>query len=153
MTNVDHCWAPAYPMPAAQFFREVEAQLKEFKRHPRWGGWAFDKKRLVLRNDERPSYEIDVETCSSPEEVLDWLAHVRHRYSPEQLGHLVNALDDLLRFRDNLLFTRSSWKQEIRDVRAHLKKRGWLVRPRPAKQGPVEPKGQSGRRAIRRRVV
>ena len=123
---------PARPLSPAEFCGYVDRQGKEFKRQPRWGAWTLDKNRLVLTNTECSYYEIDVETCRSPEEVLDWLAHVAGRYSPQELGHLVVALDDLLGFRDSLLASRQ-WAIDVSDVRQHLKQRGWLVRPRTKK--------------------
>ena len=131
-TSRDQVGLISGPMPALNFFREFDAQRREFQRDAQWGGWTFDKERLVLWNEECPSYEIDVETCTSSQEVLDWFAHVGHRYSPDQLGYLVRALDDLLGFRQNLL--KGCQRQEVLpNVRAHLKREGWLVQPRTRK--------------------
>ena len=77
---------PAYPRPIDEFCDEAAAEFLAFQRDPRWGGWTFDPTWLLLRNDELPWYQIDLHTCRSSEDVLDWLVQVRDRYSPEQLA-------------------------------------------------------------------
>ena len=129
---------PAYPRPLDEVMDEAAAEFEEFKRHPVWDKWTFEPTCLVLWNDEYPSYEIDLRTCGSPEDVLDWLAHARGHVSPEQVGYLVLALNDLLPFREHLLAWRSLGGGDIPDVRAHLEREGWLV---STKQPTSEPAG------------
>ena len=137
---------PGYPRPLPEFLREADAELLAFKRNPRWGGWTLDPRWLLLRNDELPWYQIELQTCRSPEDVLDWLVQVRDRYSPEQLGHLVLALNDLLGFREHLFASRQLDSADIPDVRAHLEREGWLVSTRrtAAKAHPIVADEQPG---------
>ena len=140
----DHTYRnhPAYPRSLDEVCREAAAEFDDFRRHPRWGGWTLDPTWLVLRNDDCPYYEIDLRECVSPEDVLDWIAHVRDRYSPEQMGHLVAALDDLLGFRKHLLAFCRQGGMDIPDVRAHLEREGWLVNARR----PEDANGDHGER-------
>ena len=119
----------------------MEAEFLAFKRDPRWGGWTFDSTWLVLVNDDCSYYEIPLAECASPEDVLDWLVQVRDRYSPEQLGHLVLALNDLLGFREHLLASRQLGSADIPDVQAHLEREGWLVNVSQTAGGPEHPNG------------
>ena len=52
---------PAYPRPIDEFCDEAAAEFLAFKRDPRWGGWTFHPKWLVLVNVELPWYEIDLQ--------------------------------------------------------------------------------------------
>ena len=57
---------PDRPLSPAEMFGFYNKQHKEFQRQPRWGGWRFDKQRLVLTNTECASYEIDVGPAEAP---------------------------------------------------------------------------------------
>jgi hypothetical protein len=75
----------------------------------RWGPWVFNREKLELRYPEpmhaiHPDiwrewrYSVSLKGCTSSAPVLDWIAQVSHKgwCSPEDLGHLVRALDALL---------------------------------------------------------
>jgi len=65
----------------------------------RWGNWEFDKRRLVLTIGRRKwfEYEVDLETCTSGSEILDWILQVAGKgwVTPEDIGYLVEALGDI----------------------------------------------------------
>ena len=129
-----------YPRPLRDFLDDAAAEFDEFKRCPRWGRWSFIRSTLVLVNAARRDCVIELETSTSPEDVLDWLAHVRDVYSAEELGYLIIALDDLLGFRRHLLASRQLGSKDITNLRAQLTREGWLARPTRKRTG--------GRRAI-----
>ena len=71
-----------------------------------WGRWHFNRERLelCLAPGEQSEYPIDLETCTTSEAVLDWIAQVANRnlVTHEDVGQLVRALDELLGLQDAL---------------------------------------------------
>jgi hypothetical protein len=63
----------------------------------RWGGWEFDRRWLVLRHVDG-YYEVDLERCRTPAQVLDWIAQIQGKRwgTTAVVGDLVEALCDLL---------------------------------------------------------
>lgn len=61
-----------------------------------WGPWTLDPELLTL---DHPLYQIDLETCTSSAEVLDWIMQVGHKVFADDatLAGLVRALNDCLR--------------------------------------------------------
>lgn len=70
-------------------------------RERRWGPWEYDPKLLVLRYKAYPQdyYEVDLEECRTSAETLDWICQITEKTwaTPEVVGWLVRALNDLLR--------------------------------------------------------
>jgi hypothetical protein len=64
----------------------------------RWGSWEFDRRTLVLRHVGGYGYEVDLERCNTPAEVLDWIAQIEGKTwgTPVVVGELVAAICDLL---------------------------------------------------------
>jgi hypothetical protein len=68
----------------------------------RWGGWHRRGKRaLVYRRDE---YEVDLITCTSSAEVLDWVAQVAQKdwATTDCVGGLCRAFDDIFNLQSTL---------------------------------------------------
>jgi len=66
-----------------------------------WGPWSLVRSNYTLIHH---NYEIDLETCTSSAEVLDWIAQIAgKRWADDStIAHLVRALDDLLYLQSNL---------------------------------------------------
>jgi hypothetical protein len=66
------------------------------------GGWVFNPKTLVIEHP-RTDYYINLERCTSPAEILDWIAQLRTKedFTDLDVGHAVALLDDLLHFQEN----------------------------------------------------
>ncbi|HYZ12241.1 MAG TPA: hypothetical protein VFA08_01350 [Actinomycetota bacterium] len=71
--------------------------------HATFGPWVVDLDGLVLDLTAGPDrascrYEIDLERCTTPAEVLDWIFQVRGKAfaSPEVLTGLIHALQATL---------------------------------------------------------
>lgn len=91
----------------------------------RWGPWRLDRERLVLVH-ERERYEVDLETCTSLEEILDWVLHIRAKDWPtEDVGHLVGALDDIFRLYGRRKLTEADARKRIQRIR-EPEPTGWL---------------------------
>lgn len=63
----------------------------------RWGKWSYLPSAMVLQHED--GYEVDLEEMNDSASVLDWVAQVSRkelRYTEEDVGHLVRALDELL---------------------------------------------------------
>ena len=64
-----------------------------------WGRWRYERSNLtlVLLNDGKWEYEVDLERCNDSAQILDWIVQVSEKAfaSPVDVGHLVAALDDL----------------------------------------------------------
>ncbi len=67
-----------------------------------WGGWIYDWRIHVLRHTTE-RYEIDLERCRTSAEILDWISQVQKKgwATPQLVGDMVEALDDLLNFQAN----------------------------------------------------
>jgi len=93
-------------------FREEEIQKELDCNYPRhgdtWGPWRFDAKRLVLQfiaDNGAEWYEIDLEEMTSSAQMLDAIFQQAGKVwckEPENLGHLIQALHDLLYPQQNL---------------------------------------------------
>lgn len=66
-----------------------------------WGPWALQTSNLTLVCQD---YEVDLERVTSGAEALDWIAQVAGKTwsTPDTIGYLVLALDDLLELQENL---------------------------------------------------
>jgi hypothetical protein len=75
------------------------------KHGDKWGKWKFDVERLVLvYRKGRHNYEVDVERMTNSSHTLDWIFQVAGKSwaSPEDVGQLVFAIDDLISPQANL---------------------------------------------------
>jgi hypothetical protein len=74
-------------------------------RHRSWRPWRIDTqtRELVIRGAAY-SYEIDLDSCTSSAQVLDWIAQVSHKTwaTDRVLAGLIRALDDCFGFQENL---------------------------------------------------
>lgn len=71
----------------------------------RWGRWELDAGRLVLTfSKQHHSYEVDLERCCTPAQMLDWIFQVRPKgwCSIEDIADLIDAFNDLLDPQKNL---------------------------------------------------
>ncbi len=78
-----------------------------------WGNWRYKAKLLTLTHVPE-DYEIRLDECSTSAETLDWIFQVASKtwVTPEDLGNLILALDDIIDPQANLC---SFWlKQEAR---------------------------------------
>ncbi len=81
--------------------------MKKYQDGDTWGPRVYLETnltwRLVLKGVEQ--YEIDLETCHTTAEVLDWIVRLKKEgwISVRDLGNLVFALDDLLDLQNNLI--------------------------------------------------
>ena len=66
-----------------------------------WGRWTLDPARAVLFHSEVPSYEVDLECMATCAAALNWIARLSEKrwVTPEDLGHLVLAMDAILGFQ------------------------------------------------------
>ena len=72
-----------------------------------WGPWVYVKSNLTLiyaPADQHWSYEVDLERCNTSAQSLDWIFQVsnKHSRSAESVGHLIEALQDLLNPQANI---------------------------------------------------
>jgi hypothetical protein len=82
-----------------------------------WGPWQFKTKYLTLHHQH---YEIDLKTCTSSAETLDWIFQVSRKAwcSPQDAGYLLKAFHALLGPQHNLC----RWGNDKPfDPTAHLK--------------------------------
>jgi hypothetical protein len=62
-----------------------------------WGPWDIDPDTAELYNDDH-DYAVDLETCRTPAQVLDWITQVTAKTWADDrtLAGLLRALDDVL---------------------------------------------------------
>jgi len=89
---------PLRSMSMAEVCAAAEQQRKDF-----WARtvWKLDTRTLVLRHG---NYEVDLETCRTSAEVLDWLAQLRGKLwcSEQDFVDLFDALNYLIRFQQRM---------------------------------------------------
>ena len=80
-----------------------------------WGNWRFDAKTLILKNVQY-NYQIDLEECDTSANMLDSIFQLCGKtwMTPDDLGHLVQALDDVLRPQANLCSFGTDKKLDVR---------------------------------------
>jgi hypothetical protein len=76
-----------------------------------WGAWRYDKegiqlifnKSLCPGEEPRDLYKIDLERCNTSAAVLDIVVQMSRKMwvTREDIGHLVEALDDLFNLQSN----------------------------------------------------
>jgi len=74
-----------------------------------WGPWKYHRTLFTLDYEPRDRhwrYQIDLEECTSSAQMLDWIFQVSNKVarclSREDVGHLIQALQDLLWPQANL---------------------------------------------------
>ena len=83
----------------------VDALLAmKFPKKTTWGSWRYIKKYSILVHKKDPYYEIDLDTCKTVKEILNWIAHIMKKIwaSDEDIANLVRAFDDLLNLQGDL---------------------------------------------------
>jgi hypothetical protein len=91
--------------------------------HKRWRGWQYRADNLTLTcHAGGYPYEIDLGTCTSSAEVLDWIMQIAGKTwgSDDVIAGLVRALDGLLYPQANLCS--SGQNLTIDNVRAVIKR-------------------------------
>lgn len=69
----------------------------------RWGKWRLEIRSMLLVHED--GYDIPVDEMTTSAAVLDWIAQVAGktlRYTAEDVGHLVRALDEILDLQASL---------------------------------------------------
>lgn len=93
-----------------------------------WGPWQLsdDGRRLERDRDSAAYYYVDLVTCDSPAQVLDWICQIAGRYRADDaaIAGLVRAFDDLLWPQANLCGEGKPKKLSGRKLRALLERRG-----------------------------
>jgi hypothetical protein len=94
-----------------EIIKEGEKIFKEKINKAQWGNWRFSRSNnlLIIRKSrdpgerERDLYEIALEQCNSSAEILDWIGQLdgKNWTTAEDMGYLVEALDDLLSLQSN----------------------------------------------------
>lgn len=72
---------------------------------PTWGPWLLNPRTFVLVTFVASyAYEVDLEDCTTPADVLDWIAQVAGKTWADDAttGGLVRALGDVLDPQANL---------------------------------------------------
>ena len=66
----------------------------------KWGNWIFDEAQMCLTyQNGQLQYYVPLRTCTDSPHILDWIAQLAEKTwcTPDDLGNLVKALDELLR--------------------------------------------------------
>ncbi len=68
----------------------------------RWGKWVYKKDTLeiVYHSEEKWEYGVDLERCRNSSDILDWIIQIAQKSwaTPEDIGNLVRALDELAEY-------------------------------------------------------
>jgi hypothetical protein len=64
-----------------------------------WGPWRLNPEARVLHTVEPYRYEIDLDTCTTSAEVLDWICQAAGKTWADDatVAGLIRALDDVLK--------------------------------------------------------
>ena len=80
---------------------------KTIFRKEKWGPWSYDSEayqvvgRFPAPGRHPRTYDVFLSQCRNSAEILDWIAQFAGKTwtTPEQVGHLVIALNDLIGFQ------------------------------------------------------
>jgi len=105
-----------------------------------WGPWSYEPETFHLvgrfpRDRTNPEeYGVRLDSCRDSAGVLDWIIQFARKSwtTPEQVGHLVSALDDLLGLQQNIcgneqnkrIAPRSVIAKRLEQKTRHRKSRG-----------------------------
>jgi len=86
-----------------------------------WGDWWYNADNFTLEYKSWQHYYVDLERCTTSAETMDWIFQIATKSwaTPEVLGHLIQALDDVLEPQANLC---SGGSNKTMDVRSYLQK-------------------------------
>lgn len=86
-----------------------------------WGPWRLDPSHLTLTHDAS-TYEIDLETCTSSAQVLDWVMQINTKTWGDNatIAGLVRAFDDLLHPQANLCSSGQSRQLSRTSIRSSV---------------------------------
>ena len=91
----------------------------------RIGDWVYDPRTLVVRYESKFLYEVDLEQCTAPAEMLFWIFQFANKTwaTRESVGDLVKILSRLLRPKHNLCLGGSLPEREAlrRLIAKHIK--------------------------------
>jgi hypothetical protein len=90
----------------------------------RWGNWKYDAKLLTLTlADGR--YELDLKRATTGAELCEWIFQVAGKTwaSPECLGHLIQALDDIPTPQAHLCSGGANLKLDVRSLLTKKKRK------------------------------
>ena len=102
------------------------AELAEKEREEMWRNqaWEYDSRVLVLRHKNRPRYEVDLERCCTPGQVLNWIVQIKKKIWADDkvLADLIRALDDCLNLQGNMCSGGSQSRMDPKKIlaRTHL---------------------------------
>jgi hypothetical protein len=70
----------------------------------KWGNWKLDRDKRAIYYDGPHEYWFSLGQMNSSAEVLDWIVqlHEQRWATPEDIGNLVAALDDIFDLQNNL---------------------------------------------------
>ena len=70
----------------------------------RWGPWKIDPVRRAIFYDGPHDYWLPLAQTNNSAEVLDWIVqlHEKSWATPEDIGNLVAALDDIFDLQNNI---------------------------------------------------
>jgi len=88
------CGTDSFLTGTTKFEKEKGMTKVRVKDGQKWGNWKYNGRILSLEYDKTPSYDIDLEKCTSGSEVLDWIFQVQGKswMVVEDVGNLVAAL-------------------------------------------------------------
>lgn len=65
-----------------------------------WGNWSLNERDCMLeyKDCKGDHYAVDLTECVSSPAVLNWIMQIAYKpISPQDIGHLVLAINDILR--------------------------------------------------------
>jgi hypothetical protein len=98
-----------------------------------WGKWKLDRDKRTIYYDGPHDYWFSLAQMNNSAEVLDWIVHLHEEKwaTPEDIGHLVAALDDIFDLQNNIC---GCGIEHRFNAQEHLAK----ILPAPAEDTPAE---------------
>jgi hypothetical protein len=87
-----------------------------------WGPWALNRATYALGHTGDIDYWIDLDSCTTSAEVLDWIAQISHKTWADDatLAGLVRALDDVLNLQAHLCPSGASKQLTVKRLRSRV---------------------------------
>src|ERR1700691_1366124 len=106
----------------------------------RWGKWKLDRVRRAIYYDGPQDYWFPLAQTNNSAEVLDWIVqlHEKSWATPEDIGNLVAALDDIFDLQNNICGCGIDHRFDAKEHVAKLfNTPGKITETEEAKPGPV----------------
>jgi hypothetical protein len=92
----------------------------------KWGGWCLQKNGCLVfpAYGESTDYEVDLDTCTSAAEILDWIAQIagKNWAGDACLSGFVRAINEILNLQGTVCSYGQNKRLTVTEIRQRVRK-------------------------------